>query len=212
MTDSTTVILVRHAETPQHAENRYVGRTDVSLTDAGRDQAETLAGWAKRADLTGIWCSPLRRCKETAAPSVEATGLSVRYDDRLVELDFGEAELLTSKEMHEAFPEARKAFEADPYRNPLPGGEDPARAIERVCAALDEIGNGESGSKVLVVAHGTLIRLAVCELFGIDPGRYRNVFPAVANTSGAVLRNDPKRGWGLLRWNPVLDGTSRPCP
>lgn len=204
MTSSTTVVLVRHGETPQHAENRYVGRTDVPLTDPGREQAETLAGWARLAGLTGIWSSPLLRCRQTVQPSAEATGLPVHYDDRLVELDFGAGEGLTSKEMHEEFPEARKAFEADPYRNPLPGGENPVRGAMRVRAALEEVGDGVAGTKVLVVAHGTLIRLAMCDLFGIDPGRYRNAFPDVHNTSGAVLQRSSTQGWGLLQWNPAL--------
>lgn len=202
--NAVTVVFVRHGETPQHAENRYVGRSDVPLTPRGHEQAAVLASWAKQAGLTGIWSSPLRRARETAEPAAAAAGLDVRLDDRLVELDFGQGEGLTSKEMREQFPEARAAFEEDPYHNPLPGGERPALATARVREALDELGNGAAGEKVLVVAHGTLLRLLLCDVFGIDPDRYRSAFPDVHNTSGAVLRLSPTRGWGLVSWNSPL--------
>jgi broad specificity phosphatase PhoE len=208
--NAVTVVFVRHGETPQHAENRYVGRSDVPLTERGHEQAAALAEWAKQAGLSAIWSSPLRRARETASPAAAAAGLEVQVDGRLVELDFGRGEGLTSKEMREAFPEARAAFEEDPYHNPLPGGERPALATARVREVLDELGGGVAGSKVLVVAHGTLLRLLLCDVFGIDPDRYRSAFPDVHNTSGAVLRLSPTRGWGLISWNAPLEALGRP--
>ena len=37
------LILVRHAESAWNAERRFQGRTDVGLSDAGREQAAALA-------------------------------------------------------------------------------------------------------------------------------------------------------------------------
>lgn len=203
-TRAATLVVVRHGETPQHAENRYVGRTDAPLTDEGRRQARELAGWAATAGLDAIWSSPLRRARETAEPSAAATGLDLRTDERLVELDFGAGEGLTGAEMRKAFPEARAAFERDPFRNPLPGGEPPARAIARAREAVESIADTVAGGTALVVAHGTLLRLLLCDLLGVDPGRYRDAFPEVHNVSGAVLKSAPDRGWGLIAWNPRL--------
>lgn len=203
-TKAATVVFVRHGETPQHAENRYVGRTDAPLTEEGRRQAEELAGWSATAGLNAIWASPLSRARETAEPSARVTGLELRTDERLVELDFGDAEGLTGAEMRKAFPEARAAFERDPFRHPLPGGEPPTQAIARARAALENIADAVAGGTALVVAHGTLLRLLLCDLLGVDPGRYRDAFPEVHNASGAVLRFTPERGWGLIAWNPRL--------
>lgn len=203
--NDVTVFLIRHGETPQHAENRYVGSaTDAPLNGDGHRQARHLEPWATGAGLDAVLSSPLQRSRDTAAPAATAAGLSVRLDPRLVELDFGEAELLTGAEMRERFPDERAAFEADAYRNPLPGEESPAEATGRIRAVVDELGEGRYGRRVLVVSHGTLIRLLLCDLFGIDPGTYRLVFPSVRNTSGAVLRRSADRGWGLLAWNPPL--------
>jgi probable phosphoglycerate mutase len=198
----TLVYLVRHGETPWHAENRYCGRTDLPLTERGRRQAEELASWAATAGLAAVYSSTLRRARDTAAPAAAAAGVPHQVDERLVELDFGLAEGLTSAEMRERWPEQRAAFERDPVANPLPGGEDPKAAIARGCEALDEIVAAHPRGTVLVVCHSTLLRLVTCELVGLDPSRYRELFPRVANTSGAVLRHD--EGWELVEFNPSL--------
>lgn len=198
----TLVYLVRHGETPWHAENRYCGRTDLSLTERGRQQAEELAAWAATAGLAVVYSSTMRRARDTAAPAAAAAGVPHRVDDRLVELDFGLAEGLTSAEMRERWPERRAAFERDPVANPLPEGEDPKAAIARGRDALDEIVAAYPHGTVLVVCHSTFLRLVTCELAGMDPSQYRELFPRVDNTSGAVLRHDT--GWELLAFNPVL--------
>ncbi|MGW5361287.1 histidine phosphatase family protein [Actinopolymorpha pittospori] len=199
-----TVFLVRHGETPMHAENRYVGRTDAPLTDLGHEQAVELGEWAAQAELTAIVSSTLRRARDTAEPAVRKTGLPAMVDERLVELDFGAAEGLTAAEMRERFPRERAAFEADPYAHPLPGGESPSAALARGRAALADISNGESGDRVLVVAHGTFLRIVVCDLLGIPPRAFRTALPVIRNATGAVLRRDHTGRWGLVAWNPPL--------
>ena len=199
----THLYLVRHGETPWHAENRYCGRTDLPLTENGRRQAAALAEWAREAGLAAVNSSPLIRARETAALAAQAAGVPHTVDERLVELDFGKVEGLTSAEMAQRWPEERAAFERDPVAYPLPGGEDPRRAIARGSAAVGEIAAAYPESVVLVVCHSTLLRLLTCHLTGIDPSRYRAEFPSVANTSGAVLHRDGG-AWRLLGFNPAL--------
>jgi broad specificity phosphatase PhoE len=199
-----TVFLVRHGETPMHADNRFVGRADVELTDLGHAQADQLGEWAATARLSAVASSPLRRARETAEPAARKAGLNIIVDERLVELDFGAAEGLTAVEMRERFPVERAAFEEDPYANPLPGGESPAAAVKRGRAALDDLAAGTVGERVLVVAHGTFLRLVLCDLLGIEPRHYRRVFPVTPNATGAVLRRYAPDRWGLLAWNPPL--------
>ncbi|UBU11843.1 histidine phosphatase family protein [Nonomuraea gerenzanensis] len=213
----TDLVLVRHGETVWHAENRYAGLTDVELTPRGLAQAAQLAGWAAGAGLEAVWASPLSRARitaETAAKAVSrrghaagspttdpgshateattagATGAAVpvRLDERLRELDFGQGDGLTSAEMKARFPEARAAFEADPAANPLPGGEDPHRAADRFVAALGDIAAAHLGGRVLVVAHTTAIRLALCRLIGVPLGEYRRLFPRLDNCALTELR------------------------
>ncbi|NUW42179.1 histidine phosphatase family protein [Nonomuraea rhodomycinica] len=184
----TRLVLVRHGETVWHAENRYAGLSDVALTARGREQAGELASWAATAGLTGVWASPLSRAVITATPSAEAAGVELRVDERLREIDFGQGDGLTSAEMHERFPEARAAFEADPAAHPLPGGEDPAAVADRFVAALEDVRAAQPDGRVLVVAHTTAIRLALCRLIGVPLGSYRRLFPSLGNCAVTELR------------------------
>jgi broad specificity phosphatase PhoE len=198
-----TVFLIRHGETPYHAENRYAGRTDLPLTDRGHAQALELGEWAAAAKLTGIVSSPLCRARQTAEPAASKTGLDLVLDERLVEVDFGVADGLTAAEMRERFPAERAAFEADPYSHALPGGEAPSDALARGRAAVDELASGPRGERVLVVAHGTFLRIVLCDLLEVPPRRYRSAFPVIRNATGAVLRRTGD-SWGLVAWNPPL--------
>lgn len=185
------VVLVRHGETIWHAENRYAGRSDVELTPRGFDQARDLGKWAAGAQLSAVWSSPLSRARLTAQPAAEAAHVPLQIDDRLIEVDFGQAEGLTGKEMHERFPEARASFLKDPVVNPLPGGENPVRAARLGARALRTIASsGADKTRVLVVAHNTLLRLVLCELLHIPLSLYREVFPELANGALTEIRID----------------------
>lgn len=205
----TRLFLVRHGETVWHAENRYAGTTDVSLSPVGVEQARRLAAWAATAPLAGIWSSDLGRARATAQWSADAGSVELNVDRRLRELDFGAGEGLTAAEMAERFPEALQAFRADPAAAPLPGGEDPVAAAQRFTDCLDDLGRQYRGGAVLVVAHSTVIRLALCRLIGVPLSRYRQVFPVLRNCALTELVLDDDGHTALLEFNTPLE---RCCP
>jgi probable phosphoglycerate mutase len=198
------LFLARHGETIWHAENRYAGRTDIALTDKGKQQAVRLAQWAAGANIQAVWSSPLSRAIETATPVADALGLPLQIDDRLLELDFGRGEGLTASEMEAAMPEVLTAFREDPVHHHFPGGEDPAAAAERGLTALRSIAAAAPlNGPVLVVAHSTLLRLILCLALDIPLSRYRDVFPVFHNcTVTEVGIKDPVIS--LLSFNAPL--------
>jgi len=203
----TNLVLVRHGETVWHGENRYAGISDIELTPRGHEQAARLAGWAATAGLAAVWASTLSRAQITAAAGAEAAGVELAVDARLRELDFGQGEGLTAAEMRQRFPEARAAFEADPGTHPLPGGEDPALAADRFVAALRDIHAAAPDGRVLVVAHTTAIRLALCRLIGVPLGEYRRLFPRLDNCALTELRLLPDRpgaAAAILQYNSPI--------
>ena len=184
----TSLILVRHGETVWHGENRYAGATDVALTPRGLAQADQLASWAALAGLSAIWSSPQSRALRTATACATASHVDLQIDHRLRELDFGEGEGLTSAEMRARFPEALAAFDIDPVAHHLPGGEDPVAAAGRFVDCLRAISDDHPEDRILVVAHKTVIRLALCDLIGVPLRRYRRLFPNLGNCTLTEVR------------------------
>ncbi len=181
---TTRLLLVRHGETEWHAENRYAGITDVALTPRGVAQATGLGAWAVRGGVDAVACSPLSRARLTASPAAEALGLAVEVQEGLREVDFGWGEGRTIQEMADEDPEAVRRFREDANDGAFPGSEPVARAAARATASLRALADRHQGARVLVVAHNTLLRIALCELLGLPLGRYRHIFPRLDN--GAV--------------------------
>ncbi len=203
------IVLVRHGETVWHAENRYAGSTDIELSARGHEQARALALWAKHARFARLYVSPIVRARLTAQPVAEALGQTPTVDRRLREIDFGVGEGLTAQEIQARFPEQHAAFLKDPVAHFLQGGEDPLAVIARGREALSRIA-GETGAqeRVLVVTHNSVIRLLLCDLLGIAPAKYRDVFPALQNVSVTEILL-AERGAALLCLNvPIAEAFS----
>ncbi|MFF1321937.1 MULTISPECIES: histidine phosphatase family protein [Streptomyces] len=207
MTTSTdaTLLLARHGQTVWHAENRYAGVSDVSLTDTGRAQADALGRWAAAHPVDAIWTSPLSRAVITADPACRALGLTPHREPGLRECDFGVLEGRTLAEFAAQDPAAAEAFRTDPVANPFPRAEDPSAAAERGAAALRRIAAAHPGERVLVVAHNTLLRLVLCTLLSIPAGEYRRVFPRLRNAAISELLVKSDGSAALLSLNVPCD-------
>jgi broad specificity phosphatase PhoE len=201
----TRFYLVRHGETHWHAENRYAGVSDVDLTARGLDQARRLGVWAGKADLTEIWTSDLSRARRTAAACAQTTNAPLAVDVRLRELDFGAAEGLTRREIEQRFPGVAESFARDPVGHHLPGGEDPVQAASRFTECLRHITTRHPDGPVLVVAHSTVLRLALCSLIGVQLSEYRRLFPSVGNCALTEIRLQ-RDEVALLHFNVPIDG------
>ncbi|PRX98462.1 histidine phosphatase family protein [Allonocardiopsis opalescens] len=199
-TEGAHFYLARHGRTVWHEHNRYAGSSDVDLDGDGREQALRLADWAAtEVSLDRIAVSPLRRARDTAAPVAERTGLVPVVDERLREQDFGTGEGRTLDDLVREAPEVARGFDTDPVAHPFPGAEPPEAAAERAVACLDELARG--GGSVLVVAHGTLLRLVLCTVLGLPLREYRRLFPEVRNTAVTELRWHDRHHVGLLAFN-----------
>jgi 2,3-bisphosphoglycerate-dependent phosphoglycerate mutase len=190
----TTIVLARHGRTPWHDGNRYTGSSDIGLDDVGHQQAAALAAAHRDHPPDALYASDLLRARQTAAAVAAATGLTVRADPRLRELDFGAAEGRTLAELRGTDPDAVAAFERDPVACHLPGGEHPEAAADRAEQALREIAARHPGENVLVACHNTLMRLVVCRLIGIPLRAYRTVLRGPDPTSTTRLDFAPATG------------------
>jgi probable phosphoglycerate mutase len=204
----TDLHLVRHGQTEWWQGNRFAGWTDVALTELGLAQGEKLGRWAATTTLSRVVSSDLRRAWQTAEPAAAAAGLSVEQDPRLREMNFGDAEGMTAEELTAAYPQVDRDFRATALTHGLPGGETGAQVLTRATAALTEIVTAAGPEdRILLVIHGTLIRLLIAELLGIDPNDYRRRLKLPDNVALTSLRFDPAKGLAsaqLLRYNEAI--------
>jgi broad specificity phosphatase PhoE len=85
MTETTVVHLLRHGEVHNPRGLLYGRLPDYHLSENGVLMAKAAARWFTGRDVTALFCSPLERARETAAPLAEVFGLPVGIDDRLIE-------------------------------------------------------------------------------------------------------------------------------
>ena len=85
MTDRTIVHVMRHGEVHNPEGILYGRLPDYHLSERGRTQAQSVADWLARRDITYVVASPLERAQETAAPIAAHHGLIVDVDESLIE-------------------------------------------------------------------------------------------------------------------------------
>jgi broad specificity phosphatase PhoE len=153
------ILLARHGETDHNVPPaRVQGWRDVPLNDRGREQARALAAAATGRGLRSLWSSQLQRARETAEIVGAELGLEPRVDERLAESNRGLWEGRLIDDIVRDEPELWAAWRRAGESFRFPGGESLGEHMQRVSAALDEIGAGELPA--LVVCHGGTIRCA----------------------------------------------------
>ncbi len=213
---SARLLLTRHGQTTWHADNRYAGAdSDIDLSDQGRLQAQQLADWVRVHRPDVVVSSPVRRARETAGASAAVLGLQLVVVPDLREVSFGAADGRTLAELAQHDAEMVRRFRSDPVRWPFPGAEPPREAADRAAAALRRLAREHADCTVLVVAHNTVLRLALCALLDLPIARYRQLFTRLDNAAITEVSAplDPDRPASLLTLNvPVAPRPLSPSP
>lgn len=182
------LILVRHGRTAHNAGRRLLGRLDVGLDELGERQAAATAAAAGVAGATRVVCSPLQRCRQTAA----ALGLPVTVDERWIEVDYGVYDGMALDDV--------PADLWDRWRSDLDfvpeGGESMASVGRRVAEACGDLWEEAAATDVVVVTHVSPIKAAVAWALGAPDASVWRMFVDVASlhrigagTSGPSLRS-----------------------
>ena len=140
------VWLLRHAETEWSRDGCHTGRTDVPLTQEGRDRARALINRIGGREFSLVLASPLSRARETA----ELAGLTPELRDDLLEFDYGDYEGITTAQIRETRPDWYL------WRDGSPNGETADDVGRRVDRVIDEVLRADGD--VALVAHGHVLR------------------------------------------------------
>jgi broad specificity phosphatase PhoE len=158
----------------------------VPLTADGDAKAAALRPRLALLQFDTVYSSPMQRARRTA----ELAGFSnPQITDLLREVDYGEYEGLTSKQIHEANP----SWEV--YSDGSPGGENPAQIYARAQAFIALA--GKTGGRVIAFAHGHVLRAIGAAWIHADITVATGLMLDVATL--CVLRDDGHRLINL--WN-----------
>jgi glucosyl-3-phosphoglycerate phosphatase len=199
---SRRVVVVRHGRTAYNHEDRWQGQLDVPLDDVGRHQAALMAPQVGSLDPVAIVSSDLSRARVTADAIAATTGLPVREDPRLREINAGQWQGLTGAEVRARFPEETERVRV---------GEDIRRGVDgetwgelgaRVAAGLRDLAVGLPAKSVgVAVTHGAAARAGIGVLLGLPFEQWR-VLGGLGNCAWAVVE-EQSFGWRLVGWNLV---------
>ncbi len=147
MAEPPEIFLVRHAQTEWSESRRHTGRTDIPLTEDGRENARTLGLRLRGREFARVLSSPLSRARETA----QLAGFErAELREELLEWDYGDYEGLTTAEIRTS----RSGWSL--WRDGAPGGESPADVGRRLAPLLAEL--RQLAGDVIVFSHGHVLR------------------------------------------------------
>jgi len=175
-----TVYIARHGETAWSLSGQHTGRTDLPLTEQGRQNAVRLGARLRGLQFVKVFTSPLQRAATTC--ELAGFGAVAERDPDLVEWNYGDYEGLRSVEIHARRPDWNL------FRDGCPGGESPEQAgarADRVVKRLREV-NGNA----LVFSSGHFLRTLAARWLGLEPGGGRFFLLGTASLSALGYENN----------------------
>lgn len=156
---------VRHGQTDWNKDQRFQGQRDIPLNEHGRAQADQ-NGLNLRALLeqTSVdpnsldwFCSPLGRTRETmdrVRNGFDEELPKVQFDERLVEISFGDFEGILLSEIERDHPQSFAARNKSKWDHLPPNGENYAMLVDRLVSFKNE----QMTKPSVIVAHGGVAR------------------------------------------------------
>jgi broad specificity phosphatase PhoE len=174
----TTMLLLRHGATDANLCRPYrlQGlRPDRELAAVGLEQARAAADALRSFPIEKAYCSPLRRAVATARCLADSLGIPLEVEPGLVEADVGLWADLSWEEVERRWPEAYRAFHANPERRGYLGGENLGEVRARVLPVVARLVERHRGQTLLVVGHGVVNRVLLAHWLGLPLHRSRKL-------------------------------------
>ncbi len=149
------LLVIRHGESEADLLDVHEGRADFALTERGHRQAEAMANYvADNYNISKIYASTLTRAKQTAQHLSDKTGISIIFDENLMEFNNGLLAGLPRAVVREKYPEVLDL----PIDKAVYGQESQVEFRQRAENALSRIMNeAENDETIAVVSHGGMI-------------------------------------------------------
>jgi alpha-ribazole phosphatase len=168
------IILVRHGETAFNAAETFRGRADVPLNETGLKQATLLGNYLSVEKINVVYSSPLQRAVKTAEAIAAPHKLKVKLAENLNDINCGEWEGLTLKEVKERYDDIYQDWVDTPEQVRLPGGEGLEDLRNRVFPFVKDAVTRARDGKIVLVSHRAVNKVLICALLGLDNSFFWN--------------------------------------
>lgn len=183
-------VLVRHGQTEWTITKRHTGRTDVSLTERGREEAADIGRRLSEFDFELAMTSPALRTHETA--SIAGQSGSALVDPDLWEWDYGVYEGRRTDDIRSEIPGwsvwTHEIIEGESLDQV---GKRCDRVIERIKMVTGD---------VAVFGHGHALRILAARWLEQDPRLGAHL---VLSTASISLLGFERETPAILRWNEI---------
>ena len=157
------LLVIRHGESEADLLDVHEGRADFALTERGHRQAEAMANYvAENYKISKIYASTLTRAKQTAGHLSAKTGISIVFDENLMEFNNGLLAGLPRAVVREKYPEVPDL----PIDKAVYGQESQVEFRQRAEKALSRvISESQADETIAIVSHGGMINQLYRSLF-----------------------------------------------
>ncbi len=159
------IIFVRHCETEWNKEERCQGVSDLELNSAGVARAKKLKGFFKDKKIDHVFCSDLKRAKQTLNEINYDNRFNINYSEDLREMNQGDFEGLSLTYLKEKYSNELRIWRENPEDFRLPNGETLGEVRDRSLKYIKSILVGlTQDSTILVVTHDLVIASVLCTI------------------------------------------------
>jgi probable phosphoglycerate mutase len=151
--------LIRHGETEWSLSGAHTSRTDIPLTERGRERATAIRDYLHHQEFSLVLTSPRQRAQETCR--IAGYGDVAQIDPNLSEWDYGIYEGRTTADIRKEKP-GWSVWESE-----LPGGETLTQVAARAQKLIDR--SVATGGQVALFSHAHFLRILAATWIALPP-------------------------------------------
>ncbi|MBU3917347.1 alpha-ribazole phosphatase [bacterium] len=160
------IYLLRHGELKGTEKKRFIGQTDLPLSEKGCQQALKWRDELAFVPFKKIYCSRLVRSEATARLIADRKSELVEIHPQLREINLGKWDGLVMSDIRQRYPQEWKERGEKIDTFCPPGGESFSDLYQRVIPAYEEIAS-ETDGNILIVGHAGVNRMILCHVLGM---------------------------------------------
>lgn len=178
------LILVRHGLTEENKKKIWQGQSEGVLSKEGREQAKKLMKKLENMNIDVIYCSDLKRAKNTIRPFLKNRKITIKYTKSLRERSLGILERTTTEQIAEYVAKNKIDFENCNFET----GETFYEMRQRLAKFYKGVAKKHENDVILLVTHGGAVSQIILHLFDYSKDKFPEFVPDNASITEIEIR------------------------